>query len=284
MQSVVDAGGATTGSLVAGSGSVSIAEVSTLFEDAGDTAGDEYRVTSSNPAVATVAITPNPRVVVTPVSPGTVTIEVVFLESGARVDFDATVFHPLPLHELPFTRSDRTGDGGELDLTSFSIARPDASGWAAVTFTTAGTVNPTALENFALAVDVQTEGRLLYEEQWHMRISGSAWSFGYDADLAPNDGNPYVRTSQSTAAASSFSFEIRLIPEIRNQVGWLGVHAVYGSRIDADELPGDAVETFGAELVNGQRVTPVHVFGESNVPLDERFRNTNRGTYRVRIP
>ena len=105
-----------------------------------------------------------------------------------------------------------------------------------------------------------------------MRISGSTWDFGYDPDIAPDDGNPYVRTSQSTAAASSFSFEIRLVPEIRNQVVWL---SVYADDNVIDRLPGDAVEAAG-EIFNGQAAAPDVVFGASRL--------INDYAYRVMIP
>ena len=277
VQSTVDATIAAAGGLVAGHGQWDVVDVINLFKDTEGTTGGDYRPTSSDVTVATVEMTSNPRVRVTPVGPGTATIEVVFLRSEARVDFDVTVFFPLPLHELPFTRADSGVDTetGSLDLTSFSIARPDASGWAAVTFTTADVVDPTALGvHFAVAVD--TEARPDLSEQWHMRISGSAWDFGYDPDIAPDDGNPYVRTSQSTAAASSFSFEIRLIPEIRNQVAWLHVGA-YDNGGGFDELPGDAVEAAGGETFNGREATMPNVFGE-------RYGFVTEQSYRVMIP
>ena len=275
VQGIVDTAIADAGSLAPGRGPVRVADVSDLFEGAEGTEGDDYRATSSDPTVATVEITSNPRVVVTPVGVGTATIQVTFLPSGAGVEFDVTVaeFLPLPLHELPFLRTDRVGDTtGSLDLTSFSIARPDASGWAAVTFTTAGAVDPTALAGFYFDISVTLEAQPSADEQWHMRISGAAWDFGYDSDHGEYDGNPYVRTSQSTAAASSFSFEIRLIPEIRNQVAWLRVQADRGD----DPLPGDAVEAAGGEIFNGQPATPEVVFGASAFIED--------AAYRVMIP
>ena len=276
-QSTVDATIAAAGGLVAGRGQLDVVDVRNLFKGTEGTTGDDYRPTSSDVTVATVEMTSNPRVRVTPVGAGTATIEVVFLRSEARVDFDVTVFFPLPLHELPFTRADSGVDTetGSLDLTSFSIARPDASGWAAVTFTTADVVDPTALGvHFTVAVD--TEARPDLSEQWHMRIRGSAWDFGYDPDVAPDDGNPYVRTSQSTAAASSFSFEIRLIPEIRNQVAWLHVGA-YDNGGGFDELPGDAVEAAGGETFIGREATMPNVFGE-------RYGFVTEQSYRVMIP
>ena len=92
-QSIVDK--ALGGGLVAGGGQGSF-DVSLLFQGTGDTAGDDYRATSSAPAVATVEVTSNPRVVITPVGAGTTTIGVTFLRTGARVEFDVTV---LPLHD-----------------------------------------------------------------------------------------------------------------------------------------------------------------------------------------
>lgn len=183
-----------------------------------------------------------------------------------------TRFLPLPLHELPFLRTDSGADAGigSLDLTSFSIARPDASGWAAVTFTTAAAVDPTALLYFQLQVNVIPETQPRYAEQWAMRISGSAWSFVHDSDFSPDDGNPYVRTSQSTAAASSFSFEIRLTPEVRNQVMWLEASASADEY--TDNLPGDAVEAAGGETFDGQEATPAVVFGASDLIDDQAYR------------
>ena len=103
-----------------------------------------------------------------------------------------------------------------------------------------------------------------------MRISGSAWSFVHDSDFSPDDGNPYVRTSQSTAAASSFSFEIRLTPEVRNQVMWLEASASADEY--TDNLPGDAVEAAGGETFDGQEATPAVVFGTSDLIDDDAYR------------
>ena len=94
VQRVVDeAIAAAAGRFVPGADPVSVS-VAELFDDTGGTAGDDYRATSSDPTVATVEITPNPRVKITPVGPGTTTIRVDNLRSGERVEFDVTVEEP----------------------------------------------------------------------------------------------------------------------------------------------------------------------------------------------
>ena len=94
-QSIADGAIRRAGGLVAGGGPVDVAEVSALFPGTGSTDGGDYGATSSAPAVATVEITSNPRVRVTPVGAGTATITVVFRRSGASVEFDVTVAPPL---------------------------------------------------------------------------------------------------------------------------------------------------------------------------------------------
>ena len=66
-------------------------DVNLLFEGAEGTVGADYMATSSAPAVVTVEVTDNPRVVITPVAAGTATIEVTFPSSGAMVQFDVAV-------------------------------------------------------------------------------------------------------------------------------------------------------------------------------------------------
>ena len=68
--------------------------VNELFTGTAGTTGDDYRATSSDTAVATVEITPNPRVKITPVGPGTTTIRVDNLRSAERVEFAVTVMEP----------------------------------------------------------------------------------------------------------------------------------------------------------------------------------------------
>ena len=94
VQRVVDeAIAAAAGRFVPAADPVSVS-VTELFEDTAGTTGDDYRATSSNPAVATVEITPNPRVKITPVGPGRTTIRVDNLRSEERVDFDVAVEEP----------------------------------------------------------------------------------------------------------------------------------------------------------------------------------------------
>ena len=103
VQRVVDeAIAAAAGRFVPAADPVSVS-VTELFEDTAGTTGDDYRATSSNPAVATVEITPNPRVKITPVGPGRTTIRVDNLRSEERVDFDVAVEEP---------GSGGTGSGG----------------------------------------------------------------------------------------------------------------------------------------------------------------------------
>ena len=68
--------------------------VNELFTGTAGTTGDDYRATSSDTAVATVELTPNPRVKITPVGPGTTTIRVDNLRSAERVEFTVTVERP----------------------------------------------------------------------------------------------------------------------------------------------------------------------------------------------
>ena len=91
VQSTVDSTIAAAGGLVAGRGQLNVVDVRELFRGTEGTDGDDYRPTSSDVTVATVEMTNNPRVRVTPVGPGTATIQVVFLRSRARVEFDVRV-------------------------------------------------------------------------------------------------------------------------------------------------------------------------------------------------
>ena len=90
VQSNVDAAIAAAGGLTPGRDPVNV-DVDDLFEDTEGTDGDDYTATSSDPTVATVEITDNPRVVITPVGPGRTTIRVTALESGDGVEFDVMV-------------------------------------------------------------------------------------------------------------------------------------------------------------------------------------------------
>ena len=94
VQRTVDATIAAAGGLVAGRGQLDVVNVVNLFKGTEGTTGDDYTPTSSAPAVATVAMTDNPRVRVTPLGAGTATIEVVFLRTGERVEFSVTVSAP----------------------------------------------------------------------------------------------------------------------------------------------------------------------------------------------
>ena len=101
--------------------------VNELFTGTAGTTGDDYRATSSDPAVATVEITPNPRVKITPVGPGTTTIRVDNLRSAERVEFTVTV-------ERPGNRPPAITDPGNKAyvqrqmITAFPIAVTDADG------------------------------------------------------------------------------------------------------------------------------------------------------------
>ena len=101
--------------------------VNELFTGTAGTTGDDYRATSSDPAVATVELTPNPRVKITPVGPGTTTIRVDNLRSAERVEFTVTV-------ERPGNRPPAITDPGNKAyvqrqmITAFPIAVTDADG------------------------------------------------------------------------------------------------------------------------------------------------------------
>ena len=109
-----------------------------LFEDTEGTDGDDYRATSSDVTVATVEITSNPKVRVTPVGPGTATIRVVFLKTGERREFSVRVLEPPPAPGPPAIPPlpDRTYEQGET-IEAFSIAVTDPNG-DAVTVTVTG--------------------------------------------------------------------------------------------------------------------------------------------------
>ena len=101
--------------------------VDELFTGTAGTTGDDYRATSSDPTVATVELTPNPRVKITPVGPGTTTIRVDNLRSAERVEFTVTV-------ERPGNRPPAITDPGNKAyvqrqmITAFPIAVTDADG------------------------------------------------------------------------------------------------------------------------------------------------------------
>ena len=104
--------------------SVSVTE---LFEDTGGTEGDDYRATSSDPAVATVEVTPDRRVKITPVGPGTTTIRVSNLMSEERVEFGVTVEKPgnrPPAITNPGSKAYAPGQ----EIEAFRIAVTDADG------------------------------------------------------------------------------------------------------------------------------------------------------------
>ena len=92
-QSVVDAAIVAAGGLKPDLDPVSVA-ASALFEGTEGSTGAEYSATSSDLTVATVEVTDNPQVVITPVAPGTATIAVTFLKTEAAVEFDVTVTLP----------------------------------------------------------------------------------------------------------------------------------------------------------------------------------------------
>lgn len=83
------------GGLQAGGEPVSV-PVQQIFT--GTTSGDAFRATSSDESVVTVTVTDNPRVVITPVGPGTATITVSASRPGRQAEistrFDVTVGAP----------------------------------------------------------------------------------------------------------------------------------------------------------------------------------------------
>ena len=98
-RTIIDAGG-----LVPGRDPVNV-DVKDLFEDTEGTDGGDFRATSSNPEVATVEITPNPHVKITPVGIGTATISVVTTAGGNErsVEFEVTVARSVPALPLVAT-------------------------------------------------------------------------------------------------------------------------------------------------------------------------------------
>ena len=98
-RAIADAGG-----LVPGRDPVNV-DVADLFEDTEGTDGGDYRATSSNPEVATVEITPNPHVKITPVGIGTTTITVFTTAGGGErsVEFEVTVASSVPALPLVAT-------------------------------------------------------------------------------------------------------------------------------------------------------------------------------------
>ena len=154
VQRVVDeAIAAAAGRFVPGADPVSVS-VAELFEDTGGTAGDDYRATSSDPTVATVEITPNPRMKITPVGPGRTTIRVDNLRSGERVEFDVTVEEPgnrPPAITNPGSKAYEPGqaieafriavtDPDEDTVTVTVTGLPDGLTWSSETGRVSGTV------------------------------------------------------------------------------------------------------------------------------------------------
>ena len=134
VQRTVDKTLAAAGGLVAGRGQLDVVDVIDLFEDTEGTTGDDYRPTSSDPTVATVEMTSNPKVRVTPLRPGTVTIEVVFLRTGEMVAFSVPVLSSAsPTITAPGDRSYVQG----AEIEAFRILVTDADG-DDVTVTVAG--------------------------------------------------------------------------------------------------------------------------------------------------
>ena len=90
-----DGGTGGGGGLQAGGEPVSV-PVQQIFT--GTTSGDAFRATSSDESVVTVTVTDNPRVVITPVGPGTATITVSASRPGRQAEistrFDVTVGAP----------------------------------------------------------------------------------------------------------------------------------------------------------------------------------------------
>ena len=149
VQSTVDATISAAGGLVAGRGQLDVVHVIDLFEGTEGTDGDDYRPTSSDPTVATVEMTNNPRVRVTPVGAGTATIQVVFLKTGARVEFSVTVSAPpTPAPPAPPAPTDAgppvITDPGAMTffpgetITSFPVTVTDPDGVDTVTVTVEG--------------------------------------------------------------------------------------------------------------------------------------------------
>ena len=125
---------AAAGGLVAGRGPLDVVDVIDLFKGTEGTTGDDYRPTPSDPTVATVEMTDNPKVRVTPLRPGTVTIEVVFLRTGETVAFSVPVLSSAsPAITAPGDRSYVQG----AEIEAFRILVTDADG-DDVTVTVAG--------------------------------------------------------------------------------------------------------------------------------------------------
>ena len=146
---------AAIGGLVAGRGPWDVVDVIDLFEGTEGTTGDDYRPTSSDPTVATVEMTDNPKVRVTPLRPGTITIEVVFLRTGEMVGFSAPVSPapppPAPEPTEPTEPAEPTDSGppaitapGAMTfypgqaITSFPVMVTDPDGADTVTVTVTG--------------------------------------------------------------------------------------------------------------------------------------------------
>ena len=130
MQNTVNEAVSAAGGLTPGGDPVSVAEVGALFEETEGTTGDDFRGASSAPTVATVVITDNPHVEITPVGAGRTTIEVVFLRSGASIEFEVDV-EPVP-HLWIVDPGDRRYRRGET-ITPFSFDVRGPRGSEAVT-------------------------------------------------------------------------------------------------------------------------------------------------------
>ena len=132
-QSVIDAAIAAAGGLKPNLVDPVSVAVRHLFSDTEDTTGDEYMATSSDETVVTVEVTGNPQVVITPVAPGTATITIDFLRTGARVQFDVTVTEP---SQWPVSHTIRHAGGS----SRLVIERPGADDWARGSCTFGGSI------------------------------------------------------------------------------------------------------------------------------------------------
>ena len=161
------------------------------------------------------------------------------------------------IYELPFTVTDPAGDVsdhlsgdgsgfGPYDLTSVSISEPDSSGWSTVTYTTAGTIDPTTTPflytaGFLLVIPSApgSSGCPFSRRLWKMDWDGeSQRADGDDIVTVPASRNwtllsecagTDIRTSQSSAPTSRFSFDVNWPPALRNSVVLMNIYAVYNN-------------------------------------------------------
>ena len=126
VQRTVNEAVSAAGGLTPGGDPVSVAEVGALFEETEGTTGDDFRGASSAPTVATVVITDNPHVEITPVGAGRTTIEVVFLRSGASIEFDVDV-EPVPHLWIVDPGDKRYRRGETITPFSFDVRGPRGS-------------------------------------------------------------------------------------------------------------------------------------------------------------